>query len=109
MLWELILQVAVALFAVFGFYCALRLFADLFFASEQIVVAVEIRDQKDAEMLDVLLHEAWSAFFRKRHGRLVVLLSYELMDGRVGVGEVLFPAYLEILERWGAECYLIDP
>ena len=109
MLWELILQVAVALFAIFGFYCALRLFTDLFFASEQIAVAVEIRDQKDAEMLDVLLHEAWSAFFRKRHARLVVLLSYELMDGRVGVGEVLFPAYLEILERWGAECYLIDP
>jgi hypothetical protein len=30
------------------------------------------------------------------------------MDGRVGRGDELFEEYDEILERYGAECYLID-
>ena len=107
MLFYLILEVSVALFAVFGFYCALRMVADLFWAPRQLYAAVEVQNKEDAEMLDVLLHEAYSAFFRKGH-RIVVLLSSDLMDGTVGVGEELFDQYSDLLELYGAECYLVD-
>ena len=107
MLFYLILEVSVALFAVFGFYCAMRTVADLFWAPKQLYVAIEVQNKEDAEMLDVLLHEAYSAFFRKGH-RIVVLLSGDLMDGTVGLGEELFEKYSDLLELYGAECYLVD-
>ena len=107
MLWQTILDVFAALLAVFGFYCALRMVADLFWKPRQVCIAVTVQNEKDAEMLDVLLHEAYSAFFRKGH-RIVVLLSGELMDGTVGVGEELFEKYSDLIQTYGAECYLID-
>lgn len=107
MLWHIILEVSAALFAVFGFYCALRMVADLFWNPKQLCIAVTVRNKEDAEMLDVLLHEAYSAFFRKGH-RITVLLSNELMDGTVGEGEELFDQYSDLLELYGAECYLVD-
>ena len=107
MLWQTILDVAAALFAVFGFYCALRMVADLFWNPKQICVAVKVQNKEDAEMLDVLLHEAYSAFFRKGH-RITVLISSALMDGTLGEGEELFDQYSDLLELYGAECYLID-
>ena len=107
MLWQTILDVAAALLAVFGFYCALRMVADLFWNPEQVCIAVTVQNKEDAEMLDVLLHEAYSAFFRKGH-RIVVLLSGELMDGTVGVGEEVFEKYSDLIQTYGAECYLID-
>ena len=107
MLWQTILDVAAALLAVFGFYCALRMVADLFWNPKQICVAVKVQNKEDAEMLDVLLHEAYSAFFRKGR-RIAVLLSSELMDGTVGLGEELFEKYSDLIDTYGAECYLID-
>lgn len=99
---------AVALFAVFGFYCALRTLTGLFFPSKRISVAVEVRDKKDVEQLDMLLQEA-AASSLQRGARLVVLLSADLMDGTVGVGDALFDDYDALLERFGAECFLIEP
>ena len=107
MLWQTILDVAAALLAVFGFYCALRMVADLFWNPEQVCIAVTVQNKEDAEMLDVLLHEAYSAFFRKGR-RIVVLLSIDLMSGTVGIGEELFEKYSDLIETYGAECYLID-
>ena len=99
--------VILALFAVFGFFCAVRIFAERIWIPEQLVVAIEILDLEDAEMLDMLLHEAVSAFSRRRAMRVVILLSASLMDGRVGEGDELLPEYRALLERYGAECYLI--
>ena len=98
----------ILLFSTFGFCCALRMLTDWIFASRQICVAIEITEKKDADMLDVLLHEAGSAFLRKGKARLVVLLSSELMEGIVGEGEDLYPEYQELLDLYDAECYLID-
>ena len=99
---------AVSLFAVFGFYCAIRTLADLLFPSKRLSVAVEVRDQKDVEELDMLLGEA-AASSLQRGARLVVLLSTDLMDGTVGEGEELSEHYTDLLDRYGAECYLIEP
>lgn len=107
MLWNVLLEASAAMFAVFGFYCALRMAADLFWNPKQIAIAVEVRNTKDAEMLDVLLHEAYSAFFRKGR-RIIVLLSSDLMNGTVGTDEDLFERYSDLMQSYGAECYLID-
>lgn len=105
----LFFPVLTVLFSVFGFLCALHMLCEWLFASEQITAAIEIKEKKDAEMLDMLLHEAGSASLRKGRGRLVVLLSADLMDGTVGLGETLSPFYQDLIDRYGAECYLIDP
>ena len=109
MLYDLILEASVALFAVYGFTCALRAFANFLGAPPQLMVAVEVQSKEDADMLDVLLHEAYSAFFQRRRTRVVVLISQALMDGTVGEGEELFDRYSDLLDVYGAECYLIDP
>ena len=95
-------------FSVFGFVCALRMLLECLFGSAPIAVAVEVREKKDADMLDMLLHQAVSAFFiRGGRVRPVVLISTALMDGEIGVGTTLFDEYWEVLERFGAECYLV--
>ena len=96
------------LFAVFGFCCAVWLACDWLFSSKRISVAVEIKNEKDADMLDMLLHEARSAFFKKQSVRPVVLVASELMNGVMGMGDELYERYAEVLDRFGAECYVID-
>ena len=108
MLFRVILDVSVAMLAVFGFYCALRMVVDMLWAPKQLYVAIEVRNAEDADMLDVLLHEAYVAFFRKGK-QIVVLFSNELMDGTVGEGEQLYDKYSDLLDTYGADCYLIDP
>ncbi len=103
-----IYYVVLSLFAVFGFFCAVRIFAERIWTPEQLVVAIEILDLEDAEMLDMLLHEAVSAFSHRRGMRVVILLSACLMDGRVGEGDELLPEYRALVDRYGADCYLIS-
>lgn len=100
--WSMVFGVVTAVFAVFGLVCAARMLADCLFPVRQLVVAVEIRGQEDADMLDMLLYEARSASFRTGGTRLVVLLPGELAPG----DEI--PEELEtVLKRYHAECYLI--
>ena len=106
---RILAEVGVALFATFGFICAVKMLLELFLLPQQISVAIEIRKKEDADMLDMLLHEARSAFLKKGHARLIVLLSTDLMDGTVGEGEMLFDEFADLIDSFGAECYLIDP
>ncbi|MBQ8431965.1 MAG: hypothetical protein IJX28_03680 [Clostridia bacterium] len=109
MIFHLILEVAVAMFAAFGFYCALRAMLDLLFAPKQITVAIEVQDKEDAEMLDVLLHEASSAFFRQgRRARIRVLISAALLDGVVGEDGALYEKYLDWLQMYGATWHAVE-
>ena len=110
MIFDLILEITVALFAVLGFYAALRMVADLFWAPRQLRIAIEIQTEEDADMLDVLLHEAYSAFLLPKRAKIVVLFSSALLEtGRVGEDDVLFERYADLLESYGAESYLIEP
>ncbi len=105
----LITEIGMAMLAVFGFCCALKLLLDLLFASDRISVAIEIREEKDAQTMDLLLREAQTLSIGKGRPRLVVLISAALMDGTVGWGDALDEDYAALIERYGAECYLIDP
>ena len=108
MLWELVSNVTVAVLAVFGFYCALKTLAEWLFPTRQITVAVELRTKQDVEELDMLLPEARVSAIRRCPTRPVVLISAELMDSTVGEGEELLDIYAEIIDRHGAECYLVE-
>ena len=108
MIGPLWLVITVALLAVIGLWCSLSILLELLFPCEQVTLAVRVRYKQDADMLDMLLHEAESAFLRRGRTRLVVLISASLMDGTVGVGEELLEPYAEVIEAFGAECYLIE-
>lgn len=104
-LWEAF----VALFAAFGLCCALGALLDLLFQPRNLTLAVEIRTREDADMLDMLLHEAGSAFFCPTGHRITVLISSALLEGTVGFGEELFEEYRDLLARFGAEWYPFAP
>lgn len=107
---RLLLDIGIACLAVFGFYfliCTVLGFLD---SDDRTWIAVTVKDRKDADMLDVRLHEAGSAFFKKRGMRTVVLISQQLfLDGIVGTPDgVLYDCYAEIAEYYGVDCYMID-
>ena len=109
MLFQLIIDVAVAMFAAFGFYCALRAILDLLFVPKQISVAIEVQEKKDADVLDVLLHEASSAFFRQgRRLKIKVLISSALLSGTVGEDGVPYEKYLDWIQMYNAAWYAVD-
>ena len=105
---EAVLAVTVSLLAVFGLWCAIKFPIEAFFSSGQVVAAVELKNEKDAELLDVLLHEAHSAFFRKGMRRIIVLIDVSLMDGCIGRDGVPYEKTLELLARYGAEYRIIS-
>ena len=103
-------DIGIACLAVLGFYCLICTVLGICFPSDRLRIAVEIRNEKDADMLDVLLHEAESAFFRKRGMRVTVLISQALFDAELigSVNGTLYDRYARILDYYGAECYMID-
>ena len=102
MIAECLIVAAVAAFAVFGLICAVKMLVDFWFPLKQVAVTVEVQTKEDADVLEMLMNEARSAFFRKGGTRLVVLLAEELTED----GEIP-EAVVVILERYGAECYLV--
>lgn len=109
MLLQILWNAFVALLAAFGFCCALQTVLDRIFQPRNLSLAVEIRGREDADMLDMLLHEASSASFCLGRRRITVLISHELMDGTVGFGGRLLEEYQELLDAHGAVWYLFDP
>lgn len=102
-----VLAVTVSLLSVFGLWCAVKFPIEAFFSSGKVVAAIVLENEKDAEMLDVLLHEAHSAFFRKGNRRTVVLIDRGLLQGVLGEDGVLDDATLELLARYGAQYRII--
>jgi len=105
----LIIEIGVAMLAVFGLCCALKMLLELLFSSDRISVAIEVMEARDARTMDLLLREAQTLSLGKGRARLVVLISSALMDGTVGLGDTLDEEYAALIDSYGAECYLIDP
>lgn len=106
----LLFEIGIACLSVFGFYCLLKTLMEWLFSSERLWIAVEVREEKDADMLDMLLHEADSAFFRRRGMKTVVMISSDLFDREiVGTADgVLYDQYAALLDEYAAECYIMD-
>lgn len=109
MFFGLFWNILVLSLSVFGAYCAIKTFSEALFSSDRISVSLEVREQQDVEDLDMLLREAQGFSIGRGRARMVVLLSSDLMDGTIGEGEELYDNYMELIDRYGAECYLIDP
>lgn len=107
---RLLLDIVIACLAVLGFYCLIGTVLGLLYSDDRVWIAVTVKDKKDADMLDVRLHEAESAFFKKRGMRVVVLISKHLFEnGTVGSADgVLHDCYAQITEYYGVTCYIID-
>ena len=105
---ETLLAVTLSMLAVFGLWCALKLIGETLFSHKCLVAAIEITNEKDAEMLDVLLQQAHSAFFCQRSRRIVVLFNAPLLYGRLGHDGVPSEHVLELLAFYGAEYRVIS-
>ena len=105
---ETLLAVTVSMLAIFGLWCALKLIGEILFSPKCLVAAIELKNEKDAEMLDVLLQQAHSAFFRQGKGRTVVLISPKLLEGCLGTQGTPGEELLGLLARYGAVYKVID-
>jgi hypothetical protein len=105
---DTLLAVTVSMLAVFGLWCAIKVLGDMIFAPRCLMVAIEIKNEKDAEMLDVLLQQAHSAFFRQKMRRVVVLIDQPLLYGCIGHDGVPSVRVLELLAYYGAEYRVIS-
>ena len=105
---ETLLAVTLSMLAVLGLWCALKLIGETLFSHKCLVAAIEITNEKDAEMLDVLLQQAHSAFFCQRSRRIVVLFDAPLLYGRLGHDGVPSEHVLELLAFYGAEYRVIS-
>ena len=104
MFWSLFFGVALAVFAVFGFACAVQMIVDACFPLRQIMTVAEIKTEEDLELLEMLLRETKTGFFQWRAARQAVLLSESLCEnGRISED------VMEILRKYGTDCYIIEP
>ncbi len=108
MIWRMFLEIGIALFAVYGVACAARVITEWIFPQKELAVAVRIRTVADAWNMDFLLHEAGMSFYRRGKNQMIVLISDSLMSGIVGEDGILFDVYEELIDQYGAECYLVE-
>ena len=106
-IWDMLLAITVSMLAVFGLWCTLKMIGEMWFSHDCLCVAIEMKNEKDAEMLDVLLQQAHSAFFRQSRHRIVVLIDAPLLYGRMGHDGVPSEQVLELLAYYGAEYRVI--
>ena len=76
----LALEITMALFAVIGIYSMARMLSQRLFGSRQLVLAIEILEEKDLEELEGLVMEALSQFLLVPSGRVIILTKQELAD-----------------------------
>ena len=106
---QTIAQVLVAALSVIGFYAILHAVFETALRPTQITSAVVVRNMKDAEDLDILLCEARRAPCGGGKRSLFLVISPELMDGRVGEAGKLKEEYAALAERYGAEICFLKP
>lgn len=80
MILGVVADILLAVFAVFGFYAALRLLIAFFASPANLSVALEIRSAEDAKNIDCLLSAARENFYLRRGDALVVLLDNALSE-----------------------------
>ena len=96
--WALVGEILIAVCAVFGLYCFVRLVAGALFRSENILMAIEVNTEEELQRLHLTIEEARGGLFAPS-GRVAVLLNAEFAR-RAGL--------LEALERRDVDCYVFD-
>ncbi len=108
MFLQMLLELGVAMLAIYGLSCAARAVTEWLFPQKRLAMAVELCTEEDARNLDLLLSMARASVMRAGRGRICVLISTELMQGQMGQDLTLYEEYEALLAQYGAECYLIE-
>ena len=92
------IEVIVALFAVFGFYSAVKLLAQRIFSSENIILAVEIKTDEDVLNAEMLIREALGSFLLTSSSSIAVLVYEGLCSAEL----------ISVVEKYGVQMYIVD-
>lgn len=95
---RIVLEIIAAMFAVFGFYSAVRLFANKFFGDDNIIISVHIKNREDAENAETLIREALGSFLLTSSCRVAVLADRCLEQDEALMG---------VFRKYGVEYYFI--
>ncbi len=99
---QIIIEIIVAVFAVFGFYSFFGMAVDAIFRPDNSLVAIEIRDSNDIENIDLLLQDAVSG---SRRGKIIVIVDESVFSriavqgGKYRLGENVDT----LLQKYGVE------
>ena len=99
MYFEVILNIFLSLFAVFGVYCIICIISQTFMRSDNISVAVFLWDEDDFFDLDIHLEDASSLCFLRNTARRTVLVERKLSED---------PRILEVLIDKGIDFVIFD-
>ena len=99
MYFKIAAEVVLALFSVFGLYSAVRLLVQKLFGDKRIFLVVEILTKEDARIAEGLIREALGTYYITASSRLGVVITEELSNSE---------ELAKIIDRYGAECYIID-
>ena len=91
-------DILIAVCAVFGLYCFVRLIGSALFRSENILTAIEVNTEEELRQLPLTIEEARRGLFAPDR-RVAILLSAAFAR-RAGL--------LEALERRDVDCYIFD-
>lgn len=102
-------EVSAAALAVIGFYALLRAIGEIFLTSRPITAAVKVFSSEQLDALELLLGEADRHSIRTRGHRVVVLFSHGLFAESGAGGAALPGSVAELLDRFNADWYVVDP
>ena len=97
MYFEVFLKIFVAIFAVFGFYCLVRLVGVTWFGYDNIRVTIEVDSPDTAENINTYLKEAENFCLACGGGKVAVLIRQNYNDEKL----------LRKLERRNIKYYII--
>ena len=92
------IEVIVALFAVFGFYSAVKLLAQRIVSAENIILAVEIKTDEDVLNAEMLIREALGSFLLTSSSSIAVLVYERLCSAEL----------ISVVEKYGVQMYIVD-
>ena len=93
------LEVIVAFFCIMGIYSSWRMISQRIFCDKNIIVAVEIYSDDDADKSDILLREALDVYLALSSKKVVVLTSSDLLSNE---------NLVHAAEEYGVSIYVTD-
>lgn len=93
------LEVIVAFFCIIGIYSSWRMISQRIFGDKNIIIAVEIYSDADADKADVLLREALDLYLALPSERIVVLTEPDLLSNENLIGAA---------KEYGVSIYVTD-
>ena len=93
-----VLELILAIFAVFGLYSAVRLLMQKLFGDKRIMYAIAFMNKKDTEEAEMLIREAMENFLLTSSCRVAALVAEEFSSDS---------ELISIFRKYGVEYYFI--